>query len=52
MNAPPRVFYMDLNPKGVKGDVTELVQKSDYDELQANLTESQRLNTVALEAMK
>lgn len=48
----PRVFYMDLNPKGVKGDVTEPVQKSDYDELQAKLTESQRLNTVALEAMK
>lgn len=52
MSAPPRVFYMDLNPKGVKGDITDLVLKSDYDELKAKLTEAERLNKVALEAMK
>ena len=30
----------------------DYVEKSDYDELKVNLTESERLNKVALEAMK
>ena len=56
MSAPPRVIYIDKFSvvdclKDIGGD-WEYILKSDYDELQAKLTESQRLNAVALKAMK
>ena len=57
MSAPIRVVYVPHVQEligQVQRDSDEIpyVPKSDYDELQAKLTESQRLNKVALEAMK
>lgn len=66
MSAPPRVIYLQIGDDH-EGEYTDeatwcadkihntdiaYVLRSDYDELQAMLTEVKRLNKVALEALK